>query len=188
MTRLGPQPADLSMFESVEAGVNTCISPRQAVRSAAGVSVPRGWRRGLPEFADPRPQKPHQDARLMPQPPAPLLPCEGEHLMICKRTFLGFQSCSCARCNARLMRPLTTAYRVTYWVVGTLFAFALLQSVPLIAQAVTTSAAASAYMLWKLWFPILFVSGAFTALWRDARLRAAAPSAPGLQQSGRVSE
>jgi hypothetical protein len=104
--------------------------------------------------------------------------------MLCKRSFLGFQTCECALCHARHQEPLTTAYRVTYWIVGIFFALVLLERLPLIAQAATTSGPATAYMLFQQWFLVLFIIGAIVALRRDARLRAAAAASPGrLQQS-----
>ena len=36
-----------------------------------------------------------------------------------KRSFLGFQKLVCPACGASILYPLTTGYRVTYWVVFT---------------------------------------------------------------------
>ncbi len=33
-----------------------------------------------------------------------------------KRSFLGFQKLVCSSCNEKLVYPLTTGYRITYWV------------------------------------------------------------------------
>ena len=120
----------------------------------------------------------------MSQLKTPSATCDGEHVMVRKRSFLGFQSSVCVLCNARHQEPLTTAYRVTYWVVGTFFALVLLDRLPLIAQA-TTSGAALLYVLFQQWFLVLFVAGAIVALRRDARLRAAAPASPGRPQQSR---
>ena len=34
-----------------------------------------------------------------------------------KRTFLGFQKITCPACGALLVYPLTTGYRVAYWII-----------------------------------------------------------------------
>ena len=41
------------------------------------------------------------------------------------RTFLGFQRLKCPRCNREVVYPLTSGFRITYWVVVALMAFAV---------------------------------------------------------------
>ncbi|MGH2396554.1 MAG: hypothetical protein ACRDFW_06110 [bacterium] len=42
--------------------------------------------------------------------------CRGRFRAQPKRTFLGFQRLVCPHCSRRVLYPLTTGYRATYWV------------------------------------------------------------------------
>lgn len=46
-----------------------------------------------------------------------------------KRTFLGFQKLMCPGCSERVTYPLTTGYRITYWILLGLMILAFINAV-----------------------------------------------------------
>lgn len=54
--------------------------------------------------------------------------CSAKFNQVPKQTFLGFQKLTCPTCQERVNYPLTTTYRVIFWVIlGSEVAFAITQ-------------------------------------------------------------
>src|SRR5690606_15595439 len=85
--------------------------------------------------------------------------CRSEGCLISRRSFLGFWDTRCGKCGAHERAPLTTAYRIAYWVILSL---PLLRSLQLAREG--TMAVPGGLGL-------LVMIGSALALVRDYRLR-----------------
>ena len=97
--------------------------------------------------------------------------CGANQGVLCKRDFLGFRRCACSLCGAVYTQPLTAGLRATYWVFGVWFAFHLISKLPLLIKVLLVAPVAFVGALIEQSFFIIFVVGAITALWKDARLK-----------------
>jgi len=87
-----------------------------------------------------------------------------------KRSFLGFQRLKCPRCSREVMYPLTSGYRITYWIFVGLM-------VLVVAAALAQGQVAS---------PGLIGIAMMWALYEDSRLRREIAKAEGAATTARV--
>lgn len=70
------------------------------------------------------------------------------------------------------MLPLSTGYRLTYQILGAIFALVLLSRTPIFLAAAGASGEILFHTILEHWVFILFTAVAVIALVRDARIRA----------------
>ena len=100
-----------------------------------------------------------------------------------KRSFLGFEKLICLNCGKYLEYPLSSGYRVTYWILGVWFGLVLLDKIPVLIRALSISSALFMNILAENSMIILVVIGAFMALVKDFRLKKGLPENPESQDT-----
>ena len=101
--------------------------------------------------------------------------CKSQENAVCQRGFLGFENCTCSKCGTLTKKPLSRGYRVTYWILGIIFALVLLVKIPILLSALNVSLYMFFLKILEQWVFILFVVGVIIALKRDAVMRRKSP-------------